>query len=124
MEKLKVKNAIISKQGKQSSNYTRFLEIARKKKIKVMVVQAGDSITIDKNCHLEILFPKQELITNNVLNNNSVVAKFVYQPKNVQEFTLMLTGDVEKIAEEQLVEMYKNTNNLQAQVLKIAHHRL
>lgn len=122
MEKLKVKNAVITKQGEQSTNYVRFLEIVKKRKIKIIVVQAGDKFTIDKSCSLDILFPTQELISTNVLNNNSMVARFTYQPNSSQKFNLLLTGDVEKIAEEQLISMYQNTSELQATILKVAHH--
>lgn len=123
MEELKVRNAIIGKQGENSNNYRQFLEIVKAKKVKVIVVQAGDKITLDKQCYLSILFPTKEFIGTNVLNNNSVVAKFVYQPKEAREFSLLLTGDVEAIAEKQLVQMYQGSNELQADVLKVAHHR-
>lgn len=123
MEKLKVRNAVISKQGEDSNNYRQFLEIAKTKRVKIIVVQAGDKITLDKQCYLSILFPTTELINTNVLNNNSVVAKFVYQPKQAREFSLLLTGDVEAIAEKQLVQMYQDSNELQVDVLKVAHHR-
>lgn len=123
MEELKVRNAVISKQGENSNNYRQFLEIAKTKRVKVIVVQAGDKITLDKQCYLSILFPTKELISTNILNNNSIVAKFVYQPKEAREFSLLLTGDVEAIAENQLVQMYQGSNELQADVLKVAHHR-
>ena len=123
MEKLKVRKAVISKQGEKSNNYIQFLQIAKMRKVKVISVQAGDRITIDKECYLSILFPKQELIKENVLNNNSLVAKFIYQPKQAKEFSLLLTGDIEKIAEKQLIQMYQDTNELQANILKVAHHR-
>lgn len=124
MEKLKVKNAIVGKQGEESENYKQFLEIAKKRKVKVILVQTGNKIQIDKQCSLNILFPEQELITTNVLNNNSIVAKFLYQTKDMQEFSLLLTGDVEEIAENKLIEEYQSTNELQATILKVAHHRL
>lgn len=142
MEKLKVKNAIISKQGEMSSNYRQFLSLAKKKKIKIITVQAGDFIQIDKQCSFHILFPEPELISTNVLNNNSIVAKFTYQfegsqinsfnskntdysksEKQLKKFTLLLTGDIEEIAEKRIVERYQNTNQLQATILKVAHHR-
>lgn len=117
MEKLKVKNAIISKQGEESANYKHFKEIVKQKDIKVIVVKAGDRIAIDKQCTLDILFPEEKLISENILNNNSIVAKLSYST-----VSLLLTGDVEKIGEEKLVELYKNTNKLQTTILKVAHH--
>ena len=124
MKKLEVKNVIVSKQGENSNNYTQFLQIAKSKKVKVIVVQAGDKIMIDKQCYLAILFPDAELISTNVLNNNSIVAKLVYQTNQAKEISVLLTGDVEAIAEKKLVEEYQATHLLQADILKVAHHRL
>lgn len=121
MEKLKVKNVIISKQGKESSNFIKFHELVKKRKINVLVVKSGDKLAIDKTCYFHFLFPQKHLIAENTLNNNSIVTKFCYQTKS-KEFSMLLTGDVEKIAEEKLVELYKETNYLQATVLKVAHH--
>lgn len=39
LEKMKVENVIISKQGKDSENYQRFKKIVKEKKIKVIVVK-------------------------------------------------------------------------------------
>ena len=117
MDNIKVENVIISKQGEQSSNFIKFADIVEKNKINVIVVQKGDYIKIDKYSYLEILFPEQELIKDNILNNNSIVAKF-----NSFGFTMLFTGDIEKIAEDRLVDLYENTNKLKATILKIAHH--
>lgn len=35
---------------------------------------------------------------------------------------MLLTGDIEKIAEEQILDEYKNVNILKSTILKIAHH--
>ena len=123
MEKLTVRNAVISKQGEISNNYRQFLEIAKRKKIKITTVQEGDKLTMDKQCSLSVLFPSQELIHTNVLNNNSLVAKLVYQPKYGKTFSLLLTGDIEEVAEKQLVKMNQGSNKLQVDILKVAHHR-
>ena len=123
MQKLKVKKAIVSKQGEKSSNYMQFLKIAKKKNVKIVVVQAGDVIAIDEKCSLSILFPEKDLIHTNILNNNSIVAKFMYQQETAKQFSLLLTGDVEEIAEKRLTKIYEDTDNLQADILKVAHHR-
>lgn len=120
MEKISVKNAIISQQGEESYNYKYFKGLVQEKKINIITVKAGDKISIDKQCSFDILFPEQELISSNVLNNNSIVAKFKYKPKNSKEFTILLTGDVEKIAEDKLVDKYKSS--LKSDILKVAHH--
>ena len=122
MEKLNVKNAIITRQGKMSSNYKQFKMLATKKNIKVIMMQAGEKIQIDKNTKIDVIFPEQELISNNILNNNSLVAKLTYEDSNKQEYSLLLTGDIEKVAEKKLVEKYINTGILEATILKVAHH--
>ncbi len=122
MQNLKVGVVVIGKQGEQSENYKEFLELAKSRKIKVIKVKAGDKIQIDENTLISILFPTENLITENILNNNSLVAKFTYAIDGTKEFSMLLTGDIEKIAEDEIVSMYKNTNALQANILKIAHH--
>lgn len=122
MQNLKVGVVVIGKQGEQSENYKEFLELAKSRKIKVIKVKAGDKIQIDENTLISILFPTENLITENILNNNSLVAKFTYAMDGTKEFSMLLTGDIEKIAEDEIVSMYKNTNELQANILKIAHH--
>lgn len=123
LENLKVKNIIISKQGKTSSNFKKLLSILKEKKVNVIVVQAGDKINIDKKCYFDILFPTKSFIQENVLNNNSIVAKFYMQNRAGQaSFSMLFTGDVEQIAENQIVELYGKTNRLDATILKVAHH--
>lgn len=117
MEKLRVKNIILSRQGKSSSNYLQFQEIVKRKKINIIFVKAGDRVLLDKECYFDILFPKTELISENVLNNNSIVAKFCYF-----QFSMLLTGDIEEMAEKRLTEEYERTNQLQATLLKVGHH--
>ncbi len=41
---------------------------------------------------------------------------------NYNDFSMLLTGDIEKIAEEQILDEYKNVNILKSTILKIAHH--
>ena len=118
LEKIKVKNIIISKQGEVSSNFKHLLEIIRNKNVNIIVAKAGTSIKIDNECYFYILFPEDNLISENVLNNNSIVAKFYYR----NNFSILFTGDIEKIAENRLIELYKNTSILKSNILKVAHH--
>ncbi|MBR1802523.1 MAG: hypothetical protein IJ777_00890 [Clostridia bacterium] len=117
MQQIKVKQILITKQGKSSYNFQEFLKIVNEKQIPIRKVTAGDSIAIEKDVTIKILFPTEDLIRENVLNNNSMVAKISYL-----NFSMLLTGDIEKIAENKLVSMYQNTNALQANILKVAHH--
>lgn len=117
LENLRVEHVLISKQGKESENYKHFLEISKRKKIKVIYVEAGDRINIEKNMFFEILFPTRNLISENILNNNSIVARLAYK-----NFKILFTGDIEEIAEKELIKLYSKTNKLRADILKVAHH--
>lgn len=116
MEEIKVKNVIISKQGEVSENYQKFLEIVKEKKTNLLIVGKGDRIKIENQIYFDILWPAEELIDDNVLNNNSMVAKF-----NSNQFSMLFTGDIEDVAEK---EILKNVDNekLKSTVLKVAHH--
>ena len=119
MEELKVGQVVISKQGEDSENYKKFKETAKEKKIKVVIVGKGDRLQIEKGLYFDILWPNNtKLISENILNNNSIVAKLNY--KNT---SCIFTGDIEAIAERQLLQEYKNNLNIFiGTILKVGHH--
>ena len=119
MEELKVEQAIIGIQGEKTENYRRFIEIAKSKKINLHIAQMGDTIKIENNLYFNILWPNNsDLVSENVLNNNSIVCKMYYK-----SFSILFTGDIEQIAENQILEVYQqNINILNSTVLKVAHH--
>lgn len=117
MKNMKIGKVIISKQGEDSKNYEKFKTIVKEKKMKVIEVKKGDKLNIEKNIKLEILWPKEEQIQENILNNNSIVAKL-----SNPYCSILLTGDIEEIAEKQIVKEYKNSNTLKATILKVGHH--
>ena len=58
------------------------------------------------------------MISQNAINNNSLVCKLVYK-----NFSMLFTGDIEKIAEEAILTKYlKNLGVLKSDVLKVGHH--
>lgn len=113
IEKIKVKNIIISRQSEESEEYKKILNIIKQKNIKVSIVKEKDKIFIEKDFYIEILNPAEELAFQD-LNNNSIVAKLIYI-----NFSMLFTGDIEK-AEENLINKYKN--NLKSTILKVSHH--
>ena len=119
MQNIKVKHVIISKQFEYNENYKKFLKIAKQEKINIKIANKGDKIYIEKNLYFEVLWPDAiEPISDNKMNNNSLVCKMVYK-----KFSILFTGDIEKIAEEKIIETYKNeTNKLKATIIKIPHH--
>ncbi len=114
MENLKVDKIIICKQEKESENYEKFKKIVKEKRIKVIEVKMGDELNIEKDLKFQILWPKVEQIEENILNNNSIVAKL-----NYKGFSVLFTGDIEEIAEKAILEENKN---IKSTILKIAHH--
>lgn len=115
LENLKVKNILISKQSKDSKEYKEFIQIAKKRKIKVITIKQGDAIKIENDISFYILYPTAKLEFDD-LNNNSIVAKMTYK-----NFSILFTGDIEKEAESKILKKY-NTDILQSTVIKIAHH--
>lgn len=118
MQKLQVEKVIIPEQFKESENYKKFLGIVKERKIKVHTVEAGQKINIEKDIYFDILWPNlKSIINENVINNNSLVCKIVYK-----NFSCIFTGDIEKVAEQAILQGYKNTDKLKATILKVAHH--
>lgn len=123
MEELKVEKVIISKQVEDSENYEKFKEIVKEKKIKVILVGASSArpkrINIEKNLYFDILWPgNSNLISENALNNNSIVCKLHYK-----NFSMLFTGDIEEIAEKEILQEYKNNLQvLNSTILKVGHH--
>lgn len=119
MKELGVGKIIISKQVEKSENYYKFRELIKDRKIKVQVVNKGDRLQIEKNIYFDILWPdNSKLISENVLNNNSIVCKLHYN-----YFSMLFTGDIEEIAEKEILKEYKeNINLLKATIIKVPHH--
>ena len=119
MEELDVGKVFISNQGTESENYKKFKQIVNKKKIKVVVVGKGDKIKINNDLYFDIIWPNNsKLISENVLNNNSIVCKL-----NYKNFSLLFTGDIEEIAEKQILQEYKeNLEVFNSTILKVGHH--
>ncbi len=120
IREIKVKNIIIGKQFEDSENYQKFLKLVKERNVKVHMVEAGKRINIEKDLYFDVLWPSsKQVISENGINNNSLVCKMIYQ-----KFSMLFTGDIEKIAEEQILEKYKNQEQkLKAVILKVAHHR-
>ena len=119
IENIKVKNIIIGKQFEEYENYKKIIKLAKNKNIKVSEVSAGNIINLNKNFNLQVLWPlKENVFTDNIINNNSLVFKLIYN-----DFSVLFTGDIEEVAERKILEKYKNNNDiLKSDMIKIAHH--
>ena len=117
MSELEVKKVFIASQGEDSLNYRKFVEIVNKRNIKVQKIKIGERIKLENDLYINVLWPADDkLITQNTLNNNSIVMKLEYK-----EFSCLFTGDIEKIAEQELLKTL-DKNELKSTILKVAHH--
>ena len=58
------------------------------------------------------------MVIQNAINNNSLVFKLRYR-----NFSMLFTGDIEEIAEKEILDKYKeNKEFLKSTILKVAHH--
>lgn len=119
LENLKVKNVLIGEQYEEYQNYQKLKEVATRKAIKIYTLKKGDSLKLTKNLKMEVLWPKkEEMISENSINNNSLVLKITFG-----NFSILFTGDIEKIAEEKILKEYEGKQKLlQSTILKVAHH--
>ncbi len=115
---MKVKKVYISKQVQSSKNYEKFSEITKNKKIKVNEVIEGDRLYIEKNLYFDVIWPTNKQLKINVLNNNSIVCNLHYK-----NFSMLFTGDIEEIAEKEILNVYsKRMHLLKSDILKVGHH--
>jgi len=117
LEKIPVKKIILGKQFEENANLEKLLQLAKRRKITVEIVEEGMEIKVEKDVSLSVIWPSREnRITENGVNNNSLVFRLSYA-----NFSMLFTGDIEKIAEEKILEQV-DKNRLKADVLKVGHH--
>ena len=116
MQKIKVENVIIGKQFETCENYKEFIKIVKQKNIRVISVEKGNKVNIEKDMYFNVIWPDSNNIVNeNKLNNNSLVFKM-----NYKSISALFTGDIEKIAEEKIILNVKK--ELKSTIIKVAHH--
>ena len=113
LENMKIKNIILSKQYESTHNFEKIMGIVGKKKINVIVVEAGNILNIDKFVKLQILSPSKEISSD--INDNSIVMKLEYF-----NFSCLFTGDISESIEKNLVKKY--AKYLNSNILKVGHH--
>ena len=113
LENIRIKNIVISKQYESTDNFEEIIKLVVKKKVNVIVVEAGDILKIDNFVKFKIFSPSKELSTD--INDNSIVMKLEYN-----SFSCLFTGDISKEIEESLINKYGSL--LKSTILKVAHH--
>ncbi len=112
-----VKRVLDGGQVHTSKMFLEYLKTVKEKKIPFTAVKPGDKFQLDGGAYLEVLWPQKPFIegTSSDLNNNSVVLKLVKG-----DFSMLLTGDIQKEAEKVLLA--KDKAKLKSDVLKVPHH--
>ena len=76
---MNVENILIGSQTKECKQINDLVKIAKRKNIRLIGLEKGDEILIEKNIKMEVIWPNnKKLITSNELNNNSLVFKLKY----------------------------------------------
>ena len=116
LDRVEIGNIILTGIKYSNVEYKIFLAKIREENINTIYITKQQKIKISNNSELNFLYPLQTLKNQEInnLNNSSVVAKI-----NFNEYDFLLTGDIEKEVEEELL----NENiNMESEILKLGHH--
>ena len=117
LKRYKVENILWTGVIKDTAEYKEWVRLIEEEQANIIIAEAGQKILLEKdNIYLEVLYPLESVDGQETksMNNTSVVARLVFEGGKV-----LLTGDISKKAEKELVENY---NDLESDILKIAHH--
>lgn len=122
IDNINVRKVVVCKQSMITQEYLNIINKCKKKNIKIIVVERGDKLKIDKRTEFEILHPGERFLDDGKggLNANAIVCKMNYKLNNGKIFSMLFTGDIEVEAEKELEQVYGK--KLKADILKIAHH--
>lgn len=122
IDNINVRKVVVCKQSMITQEYLNIINKCKKKNIKIIVIERGDKLKIDKRTEFEILHPGERFLDDGKggLNANAIVCKMNYKLNNGKIFSILFTGDIEVEAEKELEQVYGK--KLKADILKIAHH--
>lgn len=122
IDNINVRKVVVCKQSMITQEYLNIINKCKKKNIKIIVVERGDKLKIDKRTEFEILHPGERFLDDGKggLNANAIVCKMNYKLNNGKTFSILFTGDIEVEAEKELEQVYGK--KLKADILKVAHH--
>lgn len=107
----KIKAAFFGRTPFNNENFSELYSVLQKRRIEAVKLARGDVLTFG-DAKIEVLFPTgRDEISG---NNQSLVLRIVYGEKN-----FLLTGDIEKEAERELLE---TSEFMRSDVIKVAHH--
>jgi competence protein ComEC len=115
-DRVRVTHILDSGYPHTTKGYSRFLEIIAERGLPYSLAVQGSSFRLGKMRGIVLHPPASHLSgTRSDVNNNSLVLLLDYKGTRI-----LLTGDIEKEAEEELLADYGNF--LRANILKVAHH--
>lgn len=122
IDNINVEKVVVCKQSMITQEYLNIINKCREKNIKVIVVERGDKLKIDKKTEFEILHPGESFLDDGKggLNANAIVCKMNYKLDNGKVFSILFTGDIEVEAEKELEQVYGK--KMKSDILKVAHH--
>jgi competence protein ComEC len=114
LKRYDVKKIIYTGVAYNAPVYPAWQKLVADKKIPVSLIIHPQIIELSENCHLQILFPQENLVGKGFadLNDTSIVARLTYGQTN-----FLFTGDAGKAIEAKLPK-----SEISAQVLKVGHH--
>jgi competence protein ComEC len=95
--------------------YVAFISAAAKNESAHIVARRGERVILSPDVYLDFLFPDRDLATDIDTNNESVVARLVYE-----NTSFLFTGDAPQVIEKYLATIYGES--LHSNVLKLGHH--
>jgi competence protein ComEC len=106
--------AFFGRTPENNQNYAALEKVLQKNNVRIVKLKSGDVLEFGA-AKMEILYPLADEASDAVSDNNhSLVARLTFGSKKI-----LLTGDIEKEAESELVRL---PAFLQADVVKVAHH--
>lgn len=101
---------------RETTEYEAWQKIIQEENIPIYIAHSNETINFDNDIKLFVLYPFENLSRQifKESNNTSIVSQLVYK-----NFEVLLTGDIEKKIEKELVN---SETNLASDILKIAHH--
>jgi competence protein ComEC len=117
MDKYPVKKVLDSGQVHTSKIFIDYWKKVAAKGIEFVRAKPGERYRLDGGAQIEVLWPEDEFLrgTDSDLNNNSIVLRLTKG-----EFSMLLTGDIQKEAEMGLLKKHKD--KLKSDILKAPHH--
>lgn len=105
-----------------SNEYLGFLQIVKNKNIPLKIISKEDFFILDNNVKVNFYWPLEDLVNKEKtnLNDTSIVVKI-----NYNKFSTLLTGDIEKEVQQQLIDKeYQRSKPAisNVNILKIPHH--